>query len=206
MADNGFYARGGNIIVSSDGGEGGGLNWISNLIKHLTLDHSFRFSGHQSARVKYSLERGGRFSRELSRVLVIISHVRCHERRAHITQSARVTLLGTLLRSEIVFMRRRHPDHHEGIIVISTKDKADYWCDGYLEMLMTNSGITRMRDSDSGFCSPLSSPCPVALSWQWMFSTNRRPLSRDPQSTSWDSWTLSSTGVHISWYWTGLEN
>ena len=66
-------------------GRGGGLNWISNLIKHLTLDHSFRFSGHQSAWVKYSRERAGdsHESRAVSWLLFPMSDVTRDELTSH---------------------------------------------------------------------------------------------------------------------------
>ena len=149
------------------------------------MDHSFHFPGHRGVTGQIWRETLMKADPRLGYYFPC-SHVSCH--KTHTTQSAKLTLPGALRRSKIVDIYDNMRDRH-----------LVWWClsgnvpDDKLR-------ITRMGDSSDRLSR--------GAGWQWMFSTNRSPLSPDSEPTSWDSWTLSSSlvQVHISWYFTRLEN
>ena len=197
MADNGFYADGCNvllcyIIVRSRGG----LNWISNLIKHPTLATQATSQAIRVWRVKYGWRAAGRFSRKLIRVLVIISHDPMSVVTRHTSHNQRGSRYPG---SQEITMVSGHPDN--------TTDRPLVWC---LSGHATNDKlrITRMRGSTAPTHSVTSEHWAAWLGLTMgVFNKQERIVRRLRADILGQLNPFIQPGpVHISWYFTRLEN
>ena len=177
-----------NIIVRSRGR----LNWISNLIKHPTL---LVYSGTSQAirvwRVKYGQRGAGRFSRKLIRVLVIISHDPMSVVTRHTSHNQRSSSYPGS--QKIRDRTGGHRDMRDRHLV----------CDVYLEMiLMTNSELLGWETQ-----WPVSSLAGGAGLTMDVFNKQEPIVQRLRADILGQLNPFIQPGpVHISWYFTRLEN